>query len=93
MIKTFILSFIMMLSLSFSSNEKISGYVYDKNTKEHLCGVRIIVGTDTTYSNFDGYFQIKNSNNLKKIKLSLISYKKIELIHLNNKLVISEMIK
>ena len=78
---------IMTLSLSFSSNEKISGYVYDKKTNEYLCGVKVIVGIDTTYTNFDGYFEIKNPKIVENIKLSLISYNEVDLIYINKELV------
>lgn len=83
----------MIMMLSFISKDKICGYVYDKKTNEYLCGVRIIVGVDTTYTNFDGYFEIKNSKIVENIKLSLISYDVNNLIYVDKQQVYNNMKK
>lgn len=89
MVKLLILSFIMSLSLSFSSNDKITGFVYDKNTKEYLCGVKVIIGTDTTYTDFNGYFEVIEPKSVENIKLSLISYDEVDLVYIDNQLVVN----
>jgi len=58
---------------------EISGIIYDKETHEELCGVRVISDTDTTYTDFDGHFKLPN-NNITKIKFELISYEKKDTI-------------
>ena len=70
------------------SKPEISGFVYDKDTHEELCGVRVISDSDTTYTDFDGHFKLPN-NNVTKIKFELISYdKKDTIISKPNQLII-----
>jgi len=74
------LLFLIIFATTLNTSElKISGYVYDKQTNEELCGVRVTTNNDTTYTDFDGYFEIKNPNN-SKIKFELISYEKKDTI-------------
>lgn len=71
--KTFLLSFLIVYSFS---NKEITGIVYDKNTKEKLTGVTVIVNkTDTTYTNFDGVFHIQ-TDSIKTIDVTYPSYNK-----------------
>ena len=63
----------------FTSNitkKEISGIVYDKETKEILVGVKVITDTDTTYTDFDGKFKIKNDSLTTKIRFDYISYER-----------------
>lgn len=54
--------------------ENFSGYILDEETGENLCGVKITVNNDTTYTDFDGHFEIKKCNESTEMKLEMISY-------------------
>lgn len=67
------------LMVTFTSNMTqpvISGTVYDKQTHETLCGVSVITDKDTTYTDFDGHFKLKNSSDITKIRFEMISYER-----------------
>ena len=75
----FILPLLMILMIK-SNESKLIGYVIDKNTNEELCGVRVIINNDTTYTDFDGCFYMENVLDTTNIELSLISYEKKDFI-------------
>lgn len=66
------------------------GIVYDKETHEELCGVRVISDNDTTYTDFDEHFKLPN-NNVTKIKFELISYEKKDTTIINNSKIIIKL--
>lgn len=80
------LLFLIIFAVTINTSEPIiSGYVYDKQTNEELCGVRVTTNNDTTYTDFNGYFEIKNIKN-SQIKFELISYEKKDTIIINDKM-------
>jgi len=85
---------LLLLPLLIGGTSKISkpeilGIVYDKETHEELCGVRVISDSDTTYTDFDGHFKLPNNKEITKIKFELISYdKKDTIIVKTNQLII-----
>ena len=84
-----LLSALIVISFNIGQS-KIKGYVYDKYTNEKLCGVRVIMNNDTTYTDFNGCFETKNIQDSTKFKFSLISYKeKDTVIITHNNLVMS----
>lgn len=76
----------------YSTPSKIGGYVYDKNTGEELCGVRVTTECDTTYTDFNGHFEVTSSVSCTRIQFKLISYEEKDTIVLkNNELIISRL--
>jgi hypothetical protein len=70
------LFYLLILIVSIqTSKPKISGYVYDKINGEKLCGVKVTTNADTTYTDFNGYFEI-NDTLSTEINFELISYEK-----------------
>ena len=85
-----LLSVIMTVLLINTRQLKFSGYIFDKQTGEKLCGVRIITNVDTTYSDLNGYFEIKNCDNNTGFKFDLISYEMKDTSFINNNVLISK---
>lgn len=69
-----LLSFIVVYNFNVS-NKILRGRVVDKDTSETLVGVMVIVNEkDTTYTNMNGYFAVKNIDKFNKINLKYPSY-------------------
>ena len=56
------------------------------NTNETLVGVRVISDIDTTYTDFDGYYEINASSDTVKLKYSLISYNDEDFLIINDEI-------
>jgi len=78
---------LLLLSILLGLNH-VDGYVYDKNTGEYLCGVRVVSSNDTTYTDLNGYFSLENVYDTTNIKFELISYEMIDTTIINDKLLI-----
>lgn len=71
---------ILTVSMSLTSTSSISGYVVDKNTNETLTGVKVTINDSiSVYTNFDGYFEIKNVSDTINMKLEYISYETLDM--------------
>lgn len=71
------------------NTSRINGYVYDEKTNEELCGVMIISNNDTTYSDFNGYFEITICDNkTKNMEFVLISYENLKINNVSNNQII-----
>lgn len=76
--------FALLLSILLGIN-KIDGYVYDKNTGESLCGVKITTLKDTVYTDLNGYFVLENIQDTTNISFDFISYEKKDTTIINDK--------
>jgi len=57
------------------TTKKISGVLFDKNTKECLAGAVVTVNGQKVYTDLDGKFEIANTSNAKvQLKVNMISY-------------------
>ena len=80
MILNLILSTLLSFSLTFTSNDNISGIITDKNTNEPLTGVKIETNIEIVYTDFDGKFEISNIGDTLKLNISYISYEDVNLL-------------
>ena len=76
--------FIFLISISLYSNKLISGIVIDCKTNLPLPGAEIISdknnqNNDPTLSNFDGYFELEISENIKEIFVRYPKYKELKI--------------
>ena len=70
-----VMSLLISISVSLTPNDKISGYIIDQYNKETLSGVKVSVNDSVfTYTDFDGYFQIKNDSDTTNLIIEYISY-------------------
>jgi hypothetical protein len=73
------------ITMSLTSPSSISGYIIDKETNETLTGVKVTVNDSiSVYTNFDGYFEIKNISDTLNMKIEYISYKTMDMIVYKN---------
>ena len=84
--------FIFLISISLYSNRLISGIVIDCKTNLPLPGAEVIFdknnpNNEPTLSNFDGYFELEISENIKEIFIRYPKYKELKItISANNNL-------
>ena len=84
--------FIFLISISLYSNKLISGIVIDCKTNLPLPGAEVIFdknnpNNEPTLSNFDGYFELEISENIKEIFIRYPKYKELKItISANNNL-------
>ena len=76
--------FIFLISISIYSNKLISGIVIDCKTNLPLPGAEVIFDKNRTndepiLSNFDGYFELEISENIKEIFISYPKYKELKI--------------
>lgn len=90
--KEFLLSLFIVLNISISEN-KITGFIYDKETNETLAGVKIMLENKTIYSDINGYFEIKENIDTIPIKFKYISYHNIDTVFIQNENIMFSNIK
>lgn len=56
------------------------GIVFDAKTNERLFGVKVTSKSDTTYTNLDGSYSLRNIDTQDTIKFEYISYKKTTIV-------------
>jgi len=84
--------FILLISISLYSNKLISGIVIDCKTNLPLPGAEVIFDknnpdNEPILSNFDGYFELEISENIKEIFIRYPKYKELKItISANNNL-------
>ena len=84
--------FIFLISISLYSNKLISGIVIDCKTNLPLPGAEVIFdknspNNEPILSNFDGYFELEISENIKEIFIRYPKYKELKItISANNNL-------
>ena len=76
--------FIFLISISIYSNKLISGIVIDCKTNLPLPGAEVIFDKNRTnnepiLSNFDGYFELEISENIKEIFIRYPKYKELKI--------------
>ena len=76
--------FIFLISISIYSNKLISGIVIDCKTNLPLPGAEVIFYKNSPnnkpiLSNFDGYFELEISENIKEIFISYPKYKELKI--------------
>ena len=76
--------FIFLISISLFSNKLISGIVIDCKTNLPLPGAEIIFdknnqNNEPILSNFDGYFELEISENIKEIFIRYPKYKELKI--------------
>ena len=76
--------FIFLISISLYSNKLISGIVIDCKTNLPLPGAEIISdknnqNNEPILSNFDGYFELEISENIKEIFVRYPKYKELKI--------------
>ena len=77
--------FIFLISLCVYSNKLVSGTVIDCKTNLPIPGAEIIINNqEPKFTNFDGYFEIEVSTDLKEIFIKYPKYKETK-IHIGNK--------
>lgn len=75
--KYFIALFILSIPCVFYSQQSVSGYIYDAESKEKLIGANILLSNDKVYSsNGQGYFHFRNEVKSDSFVVSYIGYKK-----------------
>ena len=77
--KTLALTLLVVYNLS--TPKEIKGTISDLNSNEKLAGVMVVVNkNDTTYTDLDGKFSIKNVETVKYLDLVYPSYEKNKII-------------
>ena len=76
--------FIFLISISLFSNKLISGIVIDCKTNLPLPGAEVIFHKNSPndkpiLSNFDGYFELEISENIKEIFIRYPKYKELKI--------------
>ena len=76
--------FIFLIHISVYSNKLISGTVIDCKTNLPLPGAEIIhdknsLNSEHIFSNFDGYFELEISENIKEIFIRYPKYKELKI--------------
>ena len=81
--------FIFLISISLYSNKLISGIVIDCKTNLPLPGAEVIFdknrfNNELILSNFDGYFELEISENIKEIFIRYPKYKELKIVISDN---------
>lgn len=73
--KTLVMTFLVVYSLN--TPKEFKGTVLDFNNFEKLAGVMVVANkVDTTYTDLNGDFTLKNTNGIKTLDFNLTSYEK-----------------
>lgn len=73
--KTLVMTFLVVYSMS--TPKEFKGTVLDFNNNEKLAGVMVVANkVDTTYTDFNGNFSLKNTEGIKTLDFNLTSYEK-----------------